>query len=297
MHSSSVAARVVTTIVTLLAVPVSLVSLSAGGAPVLMALYQRMPVTEAPASALVWMTAGLALLLVVMLLGIWSAAGLLASGIYTLIFLAAALFPSVTFEISRIMTELLPGRFALDASMGLRYGTFALITAVLPVLGAVLAASRRTSAGGFGPRSIAGLIGAPVLLGAGTILTIIGFATGLTMQLRTLQQTPQLVPSLLLLVGVIVVMVGAALAWTSPFALLIPGIAAAVLTALCLTPIVLETALRMGTFWSVRVFEVADTLNGAVLTGVGPAWTVLFLAFTGAALVVRQQERRREARQ
>lgn len=289
MHRSSALARIVTTLVTLVAVPVALVALSAGGVPWMTAVMQRMPLEAALPQVLPmsigWLILGVVLLVVVALLGIWSSAGLLVSGVYAVLFLLAVLVPTVTLELTRAMTEVLPGRLGLDGSYGLYYGVPALVTIVLPVMGVVLARSRRRPARSLA-LSVIGTILSPVLMLVGTLVTVGGIAAGLTVQLQRFQLTPQVGPGVAVVIGVVLIVLGVALAGMAPYALIVPALGAIGLTGLFLTTLPYD-AVASGPVGDPRWFAVLSALHGALTTGAGLGLAVLFLAFTVAVVVVR----------
>lgn len=289
MHRSSALARIATTLVTLLAVPVALLALSAGGVPWMQVVMRRMPLEAALPQVLPmsigWLALGVVLLVVVGLLGIWSSAGLLVSCIYAVLFTVAVLVPRLTVQLTLPLSEALPGRLGIDGSYGLYYGVPALVTIVLPVMGAVLAHARRRPVRSL-PLSVVGTILSPVLLFAGTLLMVGGVATGLTIQLQTFQLTPQLGPGVAVLIGAVLIVLGVALAGVAPYALIVPGIGAIGLTALFLTALPYEVA-GAGGIGGLRTMNVVSALHGALITGAGLGLATLFLTFTVAVVVVR----------
>jgi hypothetical protein len=299
MHRSSALARIVTTLVTLLAVPIALLALSAGGMPWMQAVIRRIPLEASLSQVLPmsigWLLLGVVLLLVVGLLGIWSSAGLLVAGIYAALFLLAVLVPALTVELTRPLSEVLPGQLGLVGSSGLYYGVPALVTIVLPVMGAVLARARRRPGTSRG-LSVVGTILSPVLLLAGTLLLVGGIAAGLAVQLQRLQLAPQPVPGAAVLIGAALIVLGVALTGVAPYALILPALAAIGLTGLFLTALPYEVA-GGGAVGGLRTMNVVSTLHGALLTGAGLGLAALFLGFTVAVAVVRRRagNRPREA--
>lgn len=294
MHRSSAPARIITTLVTLLAVPIALVAFSSGGAPWLRAVHRRMTLemamAQVPPASLGLLALGVALMVVVGLLGIWSSAGLLASSLYAVAFTAAAMVPSLTEELTRALMGVLPGQLGLDGGYGLNYGAMAVVTLTLPALGGVLAIARRRPVRSLA-LAVVGMILSPVLLLAGTVLMVVGIAGGLSSQVLAGFATLQFSPTAVVLIGAVLIVLGVAVAVVAPYALLVPALVAILLTVVFLTPLPFGL-LVPGQIGGLPTLDATSTFQVMLMTGAGPGLAALFVAFTVAVAVVRRSSDR-----
>jgi len=267
MRSSTVPARIITALIGVVVTPIALGLLSSGG----LIWYQTFTRYGGfDGTLLVGPTAlqiaGIALLVVVVLTGLWSSAGLLAAGALSVIALVFALFPSITVSAYQLPVP----REWID---GAYYG---LPTALLPVLGgmglALWFARHRPSRSA--ALHVIGFFATPVLLLAGAWLVILSIARFLTsMQRFELSPAPDALG--LLLGGIVLLLAGLFFTRWSPFALLLPALFLIIITPLLVTP---GSALFNVVYPIDR--DAALGLLGIVAMGTGVAAAVLYIAYT-----------------
>lgn len=271
--------------------PIALVALSTGGMPWMMAVHRGMPLQVAVAEALPlslgWVALGVVLLVVVGLLGIWSSAGLLASGVFAVAFTMAIFVPSLAEHLTRFLTGILPGRLGMDGIHGLNYGAASAVTLPLPAMGAALALTRRRPVRSL-LLAVVGTVLSPVLVLAGMMLMVGGVAAGFSAQVQAGFATLQFSPGTVVLIGAVLIVLGVAVAAVAPYALLAPALFAILLTVLFLTPLPFEFA-GPGRIGGLPRLDAASTLQGMLVTGAGPGLAALFLAFTVAVAVARRR--------
>lgn len=299
MHRSSVVARLVSAVFALVATPIAVVALSLGGAPWLMLARMALPfqLAAAPWPSLLWVALGMVLLLLVALSGLWSSAGLLAAGLWTVASLVSVMLPALSLALFRAASAVLPQQWAVEATYGTAFGTHALITLPLPVLGLVLVLSRRRPAKNL-LLALGGTVLAPMVLAAGLVLMIAGIASGLVSSLQMFDLAPTALPALALLLGVLLEVLGLSMTRWAPYALLLPALAMAVATVLLLTPYPFTMIIGISgvSLGRLRVGDAIATAQGAFVTGFGPGTVALFLGATVAVAGVRGRALRTIAR-
>lgn len=279
MRPSTAPARIIAALIGLIVTPVALGLLSSGG----LAWYQAFTrYAGFDGTLLIGPTAlqaaGIALLIVVVLTGLWSSAGLLAAGAVTVFPLVFALFPSVTVWAYQLPVP----REWID---GAYYG---LPAALLPVLGgmglALWFARHRPSRSA--ALNVVGLFATPVLLLAGAWLTTLSIARLLTsMQRFELSPAPDAFG--LLIGGIVLIVAGLFFTRWSPFALLLPAIFLIIITPLLVAP---GSALFDVLYPIDR--DAALGLIGVVAMGTGVAAAILYIAFTVVMVITRTRAAR-----
>lgn len=290
MHRSSTIARLVTAVFALAATPIAVGALSLGGSPWLSYTgnYMRLPLAEGPWPSLVWVALGMVLLLLVALSGIWSSAGLLVAGLWAVPSLITVLVPSLALEVLGAVGRALPGDQVIAVTTGFTFGVHALLTLPLSALGLVLVLSRRHPARSL-LLALGGTVLAPLVLGAGLVLMLAGIAATLVTAIRAFELAPALIPTVAVLLGAVLQVLGLSMTRWAPFALLLPALAFAAVTVLFLTPVPfrLLESLADVSLGRVPVSDVVLTAQGAFLSGVGPGSAALFLGATVSVVAVR----------
>ncbi|MFJ4173011.1 hypothetical protein [Microbacterium sp. NPDC089696] len=280
MRRSTLPARIITTVLALVLTPIALVLLSVGGQSVSQVFFEygyRQDLSAVIGPMLV-QTLGVVLLAVVVLSGVWSSAGLVAVGAFSVVALALSAFPLALSWLYRFV----PSPWIDGAVYGVPL-------AVLPVLGAmglVLTRVRRDPRPRGAGLGALGIVLAPLLLAGGALLLSWGAANGTLLALQRFQFDLQPLAVLATLGGLLLILAGVGVTHWSPFALVLPALVLLVGSiALALAPTAvfpILTSLPRG------VNVVAPTL---MLYGASAAAGVLFLVFTAVLLRVRAQAR------
>lgn len=283
MRSSSTLARVLTVVIAVLVTPIATGVLSAGGYPWLIEFssYGVPGISRLILPALLQLLA-IALLVGVVLTGLWSSAGLIAVGALSVVPLVYALFPALLLETYRLLARVLPREWIDGLSFGIPLAVFP----VLGMMGVVLAIVRRRPESTGAGWSVAGLIGAPALLAVGAILLSWGIGRG---QLIALQQfrfdfAPDAAAAVIGGLVFVLASIGAT-RWSS-FALVLPALALLLVSLLFVVPATSHV------LFSALPIEMSRAASTLLLIGAGTAVAFLYLAFTAVLLRVRAQSRR-----
>lgn len=224
---------------------------------------------------------GLLLLASVVATGIVSSAGLLVVGVMGLFSLAVAAFPSLLLSLYQAAPDSVP----LEVLDGFAYGLPLVLHTVMGGLGLALVVARRRP----GPHlvaSLTGLLVVPVLLLLGAGLVFSGLGQGALIAVRTFDtRTSPLVVALLVL-GALLLWLGAAASRWSPYASLLPVIVLLGASAAFVVP---SVPLPPG-IWSDPTSVAAASF---LLTGGGVATAVILLVHTVVLAIVRHRSRRR----
>jgi len=280
MHRSSMLARLVSIVIALVLTPTALILLSIGGTSVSRAFFSfGFERDLAPLiGPLLLQMLGVILVLAVIATGLWSSAGLIAIGILSVLPLAFAIFPGVLWTVY--------GASPREWGDGLIYGIPLSVVPVLGAMGLVLALVRRDPRPTSGALGAIGLVASPVLLAGAAWLTAWGVAEGSLLAFQRFQFDLRPDAALAMLGGLVLAVAGIVVARWSPYALLLPGIALLVGSALLL-------------FASDAAFPVLVQLPRGVnmvvptmlLYGGGAAVGLGFPAFTAVLLRVRARAR------
>lgn len=281
MRRSTMPARLITILIAVVVTPFA-VGLIATGGRTWVFTYAQYAMAEVDTvlfvMPLLLQAVGILLLLLVVLTGIWSSAGLIAVGVLALFPLACALFPALVLETFRLGPGLLPREWV----EGLAYGLPLILLPVLGAMGVVLAIVRRRPARpGPGPATV-GAIVAPVLLLTGALLASWGIGHGRLMTYQ--QEGGGLLPEAAVgvLIGTLLIVAGILATRWSAFALLLPALATLVASVLVFVPTVF---LRL---FSALPMEGTQTLLTLVLLGGGTAAALIYVTFTFVLVRVRQ---------
>ncbi|WAA66671.1 hypothetical protein [Microbacterium oxydans] len=282
MRRSILPARLITILIAVVVTPFA-VGLIATGGSTWVFTYAQYAMAEVDtfrfAMPIVLQVVGVLLLLLVVLTGIWSSAGLIAVGVLALFPLACALFPPLVLETFRLGPGVLPREWV----EGLAYGLPLFLLPVLGTMGVVLAIVRRRPARpGPGP-VIVGAIAAPVLLLTGALLASWGLGHGRLIAYQ--QDGGGLIPEAAVgvLLGTLLIVAGILATRWSAFALLLPALAALVASVLVFVPTVF---LRL---FSALPMQGTHTLLTLVLLGAGTATALIYVTFTFVLVRVRRQ--------
>lgn len=281
MRRSSSSARLITILIAVVLTPVALGLLATGGTPWLMAVFRYAspgPDLGVLAGPMLLQVLAIAMLVVVVLTGIWSSAGLIAVGILSIVPVLIALAPGLLVPVYRLP---LPREW-ID---GLSYGIPLLIMPTLGMMGVVLAAvRRRPEPRGIG-LGIAGYVLAPLLLAGGAWLVLWGVGRGMRLALQ--QFRFDFVPEAFVAVigGLLLVLAGIAATRWSPFALLLPATVLIVLTAVAVFPS------ASSSLFVALPRELLASLPTVLLIGGGMAAAIVFVTFTVTLARVRSRAR------
>ena len=173
---------------------------------------------------------GIALLIAVLLTGIWSSAGLLSIGVLSLFGVLSAVLPALALGLLR--GSILPLQILDTLTSGILQVTFTVL------FGAGLAArlARRAKRRTHGGMHALALIGSLVLIVGGIWLTVAGLESLRIALIQSLGANSSPVTAVLHLLGVVLIAVGVILARWSPLALLLPGLIVAGLSIFALAP-------------------------------------------------------------
>lgn len=280
MRRSSLTARLITIVIALVLTPIALILLSIGGQTVTLTFFAYGFEGEfAPlVGPLLLQALGLVLLILVVLTGIWSSAGLIAIGMFSIAPLIVAVFPVTLSWLIRIAPR--------DWGDGLIYGVPLLVLAALGTMGLVLALVRRDPRPRGAALSVIGIIAAPLLLAGGAWAVVWGIGDGVLFALQRFQFDIRPGASLAVFAGTLLVVAGIAVTRWSPFALILPAF-------VLLATSILLVAAPDSVF--PMLFELPRGMNTVVPTlllyGGGAAAGLLYLAFTAVLLRVRAHSR------
>lgn len=281
MRPSTAPARIITALIGLIVTPIALGLLSTGG----WGWYAAVGSFDGfDLSALAGPTAlqaiAIALLVGLVLTGLWSSAGLLAAGILSIVPIAFALFPSLLMSVYQLRLPL--PREWID---GLSYGV---PLAILPVLGGMGLAlwSARHRPARSGPLQAIGLIASPLLLlGGGWMLTLA--AARAVQALQRFELGVAVDAAAYAVGGAVLIVAGLFLTKWSPFALLLPALVLIVITPL--------TIMRGSAFFGFVITLDRDTATGLtvlVTLGAAVAAALIYLAFTLVMVLTRTRAAR-----
>ncbi|MEV7799130.1 hypothetical protein AB0O14_08585 [Microbacterium foliorum] len=280
MRRSTMTARLITSAIALVLTPIALILLSLGGQTMNLTLFaygfdgEFGPLI----GPLLLQTLGVVLLVVVVLTGVWSSAGLIVVGAFMIAPLIAAFFPVTLTWIYRVAP-----REWVD---GLVYGLPLVILAALGAMGLVLALIRRDPRPKGGALSAIGVVVAPLLLAAGAWAITWGIAEGVLFALQRFQFDLRPDAASATIVGTLLVIVGITVSRWSPFALVLPGV------ALLVGSVVMIAAPRVAFDLLVALPRSMNTLVPSLLLyGGGAAAGLMYLTFTAVLLRVRAQSR------
>lgn len=274
MHRSSLLARLLTIVTALVVTPIAIGLLSSGGyvwANVVMTRYAYGgPDLAVFAGPVAMQLLGLLLLAGVVITGVWSSAGLLAIAVLGLIWLVLSAIPAVMIEVYRGAGSILPQGW-MDGSI---YGIALALYAALGAMGLVLFSVRRRPSPGRTGAALLGILLAPLALLIGGWLFIRGVAGGQMQALMLSSLSFNVVATLAVLGGLLLIVLGIGVTHWSPWALLLPAVALLAATAVLMFP---------DSYPILGAVLPADTVQTAFmffLLGGGTATAVVYLAFT-----------------
>lgn len=280
MRRSSMPARLLTTAIALVITPIALVLLSMGGVTMNRTFFEfgfdgdigRL------VGPLLLQSLAVVLLILVVLTGIWSSAGLIVVGCFALAPLVVAILPGTLPLLYRVVPQ--------EWGDGLVYGIPLAVLTALGAMGLVLFLVRRDPRPRGTALGIVGLVVAPVLLAAGAWALAWGVAEGMLFALQRFQFDPRPDAAAAVLAGILLVFAGVLVSRWSPFALILPALVLLVGGLLML--VAPELASRV-LFTLPR--GVNTVIPGLLLYGAAAAAGVSYLAFTAVIVRVRSQAR------
>ena len=281
MRRSSSTARLLTIVIALVLTPIALILLSYGGQTINLTLFAYgFDGYLAPLiGSLLLQALGLVLLVLVVLTGIWSSAGLIVVGLLSVAPLIVAIFPVTLQWIYRVTPR--------EWGDGLVYGVPLVVLAALGAMGLVLALVRRDPRPKGAALAVIGIVVAPLLLAAGAWAIIWGIADGALFALQRFEFDLRPGASLAVVAGMLLVLAGVTVTRWSPFALVLPALVLLIGSILLLAA---PDAVFGMLFQLPRGLNtVAPTL---LLYGGGAAAGLLYLAFTVVLMRVRARSRR-----
>lgn len=289
---SGLVARLLTVVYALVVTPVAVSLVVYGAMPWQQHLLMRLGALDQLLSylfsadglpTLLALVGGLLLLVSVVATGLASSAGLLSVGVLTLLPLSQFVWP----QLPMLLYERLP-MLLQEAVFGLiAQGVPLLLFPVMGGLGLALVIARRR------PRpplavSLPGVVLLPLLMLAGTLLAMNGFAVASTAYARTFGMEGA--PPIALITGVI----GVVLLWLScaatgfsPYAQILPALVILAATAALLVPGLLMMLPSM--FYG----QIGGTTMSVLVMGAGPALGLVLLAHTAVQFAVSSRARRR----
>lgn len=272
MNSSSRISRIVTTVIALIATPVGLLIVLAGGEQWarLGGLSGRAPL-EALVAPTALVLAGALVLVGVVATGVWSSAGLLAVGVSSIVPVVVSLFPGVMVHLR------LGSRMLFPLMTGFAYGHFLLIGLLFGAMGLVLHQVRRGVRTGAGA-TVAGLIAAPLLVLSGTGLLLTGIARGTMRYAQMMRAEFDMIVVLSIILGAAVLVAGVLAARWSRFALILPAV-------LLLGSVVVMASPRLLLSGSLPL-EVRNSLYTLIITGGTLMLGIVLAAFTVVLAIV-----------
>lgn len=230
MPRSSIAARLITAVVGLIAAPIAVGLISQSGLAIYRLITQYIYV-GIPIGLLLptlpVMLAGLVLLAVVAFTARWSSAGLLAVGVLGIIALIMQAAPPLLIEYYRAMHDVLPTTWLDGMYYGLPLAVFLTLGAMGLAVLLVRRAGGQTSQGG---AAVAGMITAPVLLAIGGALLLWSISQIFETALIRYDFRPLPLAAIGLVFGAIATVAGIVATRWARWALLLPAAALVVLS-------------------------------------------------------------------
>lgn len=282
MRRSSVPARLITIVIALVLAPIGVGLLTTGGRAWVLSFfrYARTDIDLGQIGGpLLLQVSGILLLIVVVLTGIWSSAGLLAVGALALIPLVFAVFPAALMGVTRMV------QLPLEVIDTFIYGVPLLVFAVLGTMGLVIALVRRRPEPKGAALGAVGIVLVPILLAGGAWLLAWGLGRGTLMSFQRFEFDLQPDAAAAVVVGIALIVAGVGVTRWSPWALVLPAFALLVLSVLIVLPGDL-----MSVFFGLPR-ELSTLLPTLLLLGAGTASALMYLAFTAVLLRVRTQAR------
>ncbi len=287
---SDAAARVLTALIALVLVPLSSLAFI-GGIMGLFSLWNQVMQRGMPLDQLVLgsqeitglaLTAvGIILLVVVMLTGISSSAGLLVTGLFVLVDLVCLVAPGALLGV----VQQVPGSYGLSLMQWTMYGFPALLHLTLLGAGIALVIARRRPDPG--PAfSVLGIVVVPLLFLVGVALLLLGSHEGVTRAAITFQTQVPPAAVLFALVGTALMLLGMAATRWSPWAGVLPALLLLALTVAWMVP---DLRMLIPSGPGGIVFTLSSTL---ALLGGGVALALLLLTHTVVLAAVRHRSRR-----
>lgn len=273
MHRSTLTARLITSVIALVLTPIALTLLSVGGQTMILTFFAYASDGDLASltGPLLMQILGLALLILVVLTGAWSSAGLIVIGIFSIVPLIVAVFP--------VTLSWLYGIAPREWVDGFVYGLPLVVLAALGAMGLVLTLVRRDPRPKSAALGVVGLIVAPLLLAAGAWSITWGIAEGTLFALQRFQFDVRPGPGFAVVVGALLVIAGITVTRWSRFALVVPAL---VLLVGSILLVVARDAVMPALFELPRGMNtVAPSL---LLHGGGAAAGLIYLAFTAVLL-------------
>ena len=280
MRPSTVPARIITAVFSVIVAPVGVGVLNAGGRTWQYAFGAYGGVDAAEFAGPVLLQAlGILLLLAVVATGFWSSAGLLSVGVLSVVPIVLALFPV-------LLLDMYQSPLPMEWVDGIMYGIPLALFPAFGAMGLALLLSKRYPARPNTALSVVGLFVAPVLLIAGAWLLTLGLARGTLVALQQFRFDFAIDAAASVLVGVILIVAGIMTTRWSPFALLLPALVLLIITPMSLTPV--------SGFYDL-IFRASMDLSRALLplllTGAGVAAALSYVLFTVVLLRARRRAR------
>ena len=285
MHRSTALARLITIVIAVIVSPIAVTLLTAGGRYWQFGFFRY--ADEGPdlgefVGPVLLQLLGILLLAAVVFTGIWSSAGLLATGALGAVPLALALVPALFVEVYRV----LPRGIGEPVGDALSFGVPLFLLPALGAMGIAVALLRRRPEAPGGVLPIVALIGTPVLLLAGAALAAWGHGAGTLRALVEFRFDVNPPAALALLGGLALVGAGIVLSRWAPLALLLPAVALMAASLLAVLP--------GGPAWFFlpAAQDLSRSVTNLVLLGTGTAAGVCYLVFSLVLLRVRARTRR-----
>lgn len=275
MHRSTLTTRLITSVIALVLTPIALILLSVGGQTMILTFFAYASDGDLASltGPVLLQILGLALLILVVLTGVWSSAGLIAIGILSIVPLIVAVFP--------VTLSWLYGIAPREWVDGFVYGLPLVVLAALGAMGLVLALVRRDPRPKGAALGVVGLIVAPLLLAAGAWSITWGIAEGTLFALQRFEFDVRPGPGFAVVAGALLVIAGITVTRWSRFALVVPAL---VLLVGSILLVVARDAVMPALFELPRGMNtVAPSL---LLYGGGAAAGLIYLTFTAVLLRV-----------
>ncbi|MEX0160071.1 MULTISPECIES: hypothetical protein [unclassified Microbacterium] len=275
MHRSTLTARLITSVISLVLTPIALILLSVGGQTMILTFFAYAGDGDLASltGPVLLQILGLALLILVVLTGVWSSAGLIAIGIFSIVPLIVAVFP--------VTLSWIYGIAPREWVDGFVYGLPLVVLAALGAMGLVLALVRRDPRPKGAALGVVGLIVAPLLLAAGAWSITWGIAEGTLFALQRFEFDVRPGPGFAVVAGALLVIAGITVTRWSRFALVVPAL---VLLVGSILLVVARDAVMPALFELPRGMNtVAPSL---LLYGGGAAAGLIYLTFTAVLLRV-----------
>jgi hypothetical protein len=273
MHRSTLTARLITSVTALVLTPIALTLLSVGGQTMVLTFFAYGGIGDLTSliGPLLLQILGLALLILVVLTGVWSSAGLILIGVFSTVPLIVAVFPVTLSWLYRIAPQ--------QWVDGLVYGVPLLVLASLGGMGLVLALVRRDPRPRGAASAVIGLILTPLLLAGGVWAITWGIAEGTLFAMQRFQFDVRPGPSFAVVVGTLLVIAGITMTRWSRFALVLPAVALLVGSILL---VVARDVVMPALFQLPRGMD--TVVPGLLLYGGGAAAGLIYLTFTAVLL-------------